>query len=120
MAGAALIRRAPLRYSANRRSSDLASTSLLAVALGERIVTRVGHYRVTSTLRDGMTTRVVSTDRLQRLVQRDFTEPSAVLMRQRPSSHAVAANNARFFRAERSIKSTPLVASLMETVNAIA
>jgi hypothetical protein len=98
----------------------LASTSLLAVALGERILTRVGHYRVTSTLCDGMTTRVVSTDRLQRLVQRDFTEPSAVLMRQRPSSHAVAANNARFFRAERSIKSTPLVASLMETVNASA
>ena len=49
--------------------------------LGERILTRVGHYRVTSTLCDGMTTRAVSTNRLQRLVQGDFTEPSAVLMR---------------------------------------
>jgi hypothetical protein len=90
MAGAALIRRAPLRYSANRRPVNpvwslaiaaadfLASTSLLAVALGERILTRVGHSTLCC---DGKTTRVVSTDRLQRLVQRDFTEPSAVLMR---------------------------------------
>ena len=52
-----------------------------AVVLGERILTRVGHYRVTSTLCDGMTTRAVSTNRLQRLVQGDFTEPSAELMR---------------------------------------
>jgi hypothetical protein len=45
---------------------------LRPVGLGERILTRVGRYQVTS--------RVVSTDRLQR-VQSDITEPSAVLVR---------------------------------------
>src|ERR1700730_18254375 len=95
----------PVLVPCNRGSETSCHRPLSqAVVLGERILTRVGRYQATSK----MTTRVVSTDRLQRLVQRDFTEPSAVLMRQRTSSHAEAANNARFFRAERSIKSTPL------------
>jgi hypothetical protein len=65
----------------SRERDFLASTSFSGRRVGERILTRVGHYRVTSTLCDGMTTRAVSTNRLQRLVQGDFTEPSAVLMR---------------------------------------
>jgi hypothetical protein len=132
VAGAALIRRAPLRYSANRRSSEPGLVPCnrgsglpgIDLALGRR-VGRTHPYQSRALPSDldalrrndyaGGINRPSSTSCAARL-HRAFGCAHA----QRPSSHAVAANNARFFRAERSIKSTPLVASLMETVNAIA
>ena len=52
-----------------------------AVVLGERILTRVGEYQNRGYFKVVVNERATVTNRLQRLVQGDFTEPSAVLMR---------------------------------------